>query len=517
MNRKLYLIFFLFFSALCSSAQPTEMVWGDNLKIRGDVHVIGEIEGNLYGVRYSNKGYEFLDVYDLTTMNLISTGRMNMRLGKGKNRLSVLTSMIVGKNILLFAENPVHKDKKKVLYALIMNTDGDVMQDWKQVVEIKSKNRRDLGEFIFKLSPDQSKILIFCKYPYNKEDQEKYKLVVMDKELKVLADELVELPYKDAQTIINSTAIDNNGVVYVSAWVELATKKEKRAAKKAKQDVGKMVLMGFDYTDGQLVDFEFQLDDKTMLSSAITIDSMGKLVVTGFFSDNTNKKSGISGTFYSRFSGSDLSNEVMTTQMFSQKFVSKIVGKRRAEKGVELSVFYRLREVIPTQEGGMVLIAEEYYVTEHCSVNPKTGATNCYLVYHYNDLIVIGTSSSGEILFETLIPKRSSDGSDGYYLSYGVHLEKNKINIIFLDHARNYQKGVRVADDKVRHVNVRRAVATVATISQKGEIEYNVLYDVKKTKIFMRPRESQQVDNRFTFVTGLYKGKSLRIGRINFI
>ncbi|MHB1279208.1 MAG: hypothetical protein ACYC1Q_12530 [Bacteroidia bacterium] len=513
--KRLILTFFCIFFLLGETwSQANEMVWGPAFKTKGSYSIIGDYNDFVYAFRYYKRDV-FLEKIESEGMEVQFSLKLDLKSPDSKRNMAVEYTYLYEGNIVILASYYDKSDDRNFLKGIIINGEGDIVKDWLDLTSFEAKSKKNTGSFDVAISPDRQSLLIIANTPFAKKENEKYQLFLYTAGLEKKWEKEFILPYSDKQTNIYDFAVDNNGVTHMLAAVFPETKKEKKAARKGKEDYRRQLLVTFSGQDEKITEYEIQLKNKTILGTALRLDSSNNVILTGFYQDNLKKRSGLSGVFYTKIKAGDAEPEVINTHEFDNKFVEELIGEKKAKKGQEISATYVLRQIIPTQDGGAVLLAEQYYVVEHCSTNPKTGQRTCTYTYHYNSIIAVGVNNQGEIVWNSLIKKTSADAAYGYYLSFATFVQKDKIHIVFLDNKKNYNEFGERVETKIKSVNVRKGVAAVATISMNGAVDYSVLYDIKTDKVIMRPKVATQINDNTLIVLGIAK-KKVRLGRINF-
>lgn len=493
------------------------MLWGPEFKVKGNIDFIGEHNGSVYTYRYYKKDVYF-EKYEMENMTSELSVKLEITLNSKKERLSIEYNYILPDGSMSILASRYDKSTDlNTIYGKVISGDGEVLTDWTQLSEITATSKRNTGNFVVALSPDNKKLLITANMPYDKKGAEKYKLSLFTQTMEKLWEREFELPYSDKSADLYNFQVNNNGITYVLASVSPETKKERKQKRKEKEDINTQVLITYNGETEETLQYEISLKNKTVLNATIRLDTSQNVILTGFYRDNLNKRGGLSGVFFARIKNGETEPEIINTKEFEQEFIEQIIGVRRAKKGNEIPTSYNLDHVITTADGGVILLAEQFYMVQHCTRDPKTGVETCYYTYHYNSIIAVGINPEGEIVWNTLIPKESFDRNWGVYLSYSLMITDNALHLVFLDHKKNLNEfGEKVPLDDNRHVNVRKSAAVVATIDLSGQVTYSVLYDSKKSKVYMRPKVYGQLNGTSLAVLGLTKKKRTRLGRIVF-
>ena len=135
-------------------------------------------------------------------------------------------------------------------------------------------------------------------------------------------------------------------------------------------------------------------------------DSLSEMVVAGFYS--AQNPDGADGVFIYTARRDGMERPRIQTA-FSTDFVAGIVGARQADVSNTLNNF-RIRKMIPRSDGGMVLVAERYYVTQRVETTYISGIsqTNTTNYYHHDEVILLSLDAVGTMEWQEVIRKRQS-------------------------------------------------------------------------------------------------------------
>ncbi|MDZ7848739.1 MAG: hypothetical protein U5L96_19525 [Owenweeksia sp.] len=134
--------------------------------------------------------------------------------------------------------------------------------------------------------------------------------------------------------------------------------------------------------------------------------------------------------------------------------------------------------------------------------------------YVHNDIIVINVNPDGEIAWLSHVPKTQITTDDGgYYSSYLMMVEKDRINFVYNDHRKNAER-LREGRDLKNMGNVKKTVAVIATVDQEGKVSYDQLYSNKNFKAVLVPKRSHQVDRQNVLLFGT-RGSKSRFGKMS--
>ena len=162
---------------------------------------------------------------------------------------------------------------------------------------------------------------------------------------------------------------------------------------------------------------------------------------------------------------------------------STLEDKKEAKvKGSEPTLYsYKLRKADVLKDGSFIATLEQYYVVEHTTRDPKTGATTTTYTYYYNDIIAYKVGISGEFDWLVKVDKRQVSTNDGgYYSSYRQFVDNGKLYMIFNDNIKNYKENgeFNTKIDKIEYARLskrKNAVAIVGIDLESGEVNRETL------------------------------------------
>lgn len=400
------------------------------------------VDGSIYYVQSISRAFR------QTTTSLYSYDE-NMQLNKRvdlkqeyeyKGKQCVFENLLASNgNIYLFsgAYDGNNNVNELVLHTIDKNTLE--LKDAKKIAEIpeaKSKNKR--GEFKFISSRDKSKHLVYCVMPRRRKEKSAYSLKVLDADMNLIWEKDVEQPYEEKIFDQGNYYIDNAGNVYLVGWLFNEVHKEKI---KGKPNYSYKVFK-YSKDETEAVEFDIVLQDKYIKDLAINVvDDL--IICAGFYGSKTNDA--IGGTFYASFDPKSKSFVKESYYKFDEEFLTdnlsdrqKAKTERALDKNKEVLYNYEFRDLISRTDGGAILVAEQYYMSQHTTVDPKTKARTTTYTYHYLDIIVINISPNGEIEWAKKIPKRQVTSNDGGFLSSFLIVKKaDKLYFIFNDNIKN--------------------------------------------------------------------------------
>ena len=140
----------------------------------------------------------------------------------------------------------------------------------------------------------------------------------------------------------------------------------------------------------------------------------------------------IIGTLYVRINFLNQVEQNIAT-LLDTEFLKKYLSERQIQKKRELTDFY-LDDLVLRTDGGMILMAEQYFYTT-TSYRDITGFWVNRELFHYDDVIVISLSDSGNIEWSSVVSKNQTAESK-IELSYVDLVGEENIYFFYRDNER---------------------------------------------------------------------------------
>ncbi|MEO0896869.1 MAG: hypothetical protein AAFY71_10750 [Bacteroidota bacterium] len=197
------------------------------------------------------------------------------------------------------------------------------------------------------------------------------------------------------------------------------------------------------------------------------------------------------------------------TQNMTEKEKGKIQKKASKGKNVE-PIKYRVKQIILKNNGGVLLVGEQFY-TELVS---STESSAVYTFYYYNDIVAISLSKDNQIEWQKRIPKKQTSKNDGgRFSSFATIVSHEKTYFVYNDHAKNLAyKGT----GKI-HMFDRGSESIVAltSIDHQGKQEKEILFYAKEAGVFVQSDLLEFISERDMILFGSKK-KNYRLAKVSF-
>jgi hypothetical protein len=461
-----------------------------------------------------------------------------------KNRLFEYM-MLSNNKIFIFSSYSNSSEGKR--YLDVQTIDKNTLtlnNDIKQLIEIDDRYGYR-GNFEIKVSKEKSKILIYWDYAEQKSKEEKLSFKAFDGDMNQLWEKEIILPYKDKCFAIESCDIDDSGLLlftgalFEDKAMELREKNvgitlfDKFAFKKMLKE-GKDKNLSYDYmiltyssNNDTPQEYRLSLEGKFIRDLKMEINKEGDIVCAGFYSNKGLKS--IKGTFYIKIDSKSKQIIKNNCKQFSMDFITsgmsesqlKEVNKQISEGNeVEFDQF-DLHELIIKEDGGILLIAEQYYYKNfgglglsEPNLSRKGGpgddlvdlfTKNYYRqVLDFHDILVVNINSDGDINWNAKIPKRQISSNHGHFSSFALAQVKDNLYFLYNDNALNYNPKSSYKPYTFNGNVDMESVLVVAQVTKEGKVNKSTLISSKdkRTTVTMVPTTNLQIDENNLIMFG---------------
>jgi len=476
----------------------TDIIAGDN----GQIFTIRIKGSGLFNVKYLIETYnESLRMTSVKDLDLVYHGK----------ELAYEFALYSNEKLYVFASLNNQKTKKNTLFAQELDTKSlQPKGKMTKIIEADSRSKSNDGGFDYEVSKDKSKIAILAFSAYEKKAPDKFNIAVLNQDVNILWNKSIKLPYSDELYNSEIFRVDNEGSCYMQG---VLFKDKAKAKRKGKPNYSYLI---HSYRDkGETTSqYKVALKDRFITDLNFKINKRGEIVCAGFYSDQGTYT--IKGTYLIRINQETGEKEVAKTKEFGKDFLTEVLSDKQIRKGKQELYEYDLDKLILRDDGGAVLLAEQYYVrvSRTNRRSPNGGMiTDTRYYYYYNDIIVININPDGSIEWLTKVPKRQVTIDDGgYFSSFADMITGEKIYLIFNDNPKNL--GIKDSR-RVYAFNGKKSVVTLAAISQDGTYEKSLLFSNKDQAVITRPKVCEQISKDEMLLYGELR-KKFRLANVNF-
>lgn len=504
---------------------------------------INEIQGNYGGIVFSNNEFIisssigrnkiFLEKYDVD-LKIIAKGSLEelIKFENGEAKFSYCKS--IGGKLFAFYDFKYKNDNRYRLIVYAIDLDNLVLdlnyivldETIYQAEKLPLKLATALGlvqaKYRFLYNQDSSQIILITGIKGDTENL-KFRLNVFDNQLKKKWNRDIELTSSaESYGLLNVVIDDKNNIYLIGKVKESAEEAEKTSYSyvinriNEKKENDKELSVSGELDGYEIKEFRFLMSGK--LKDAFII---------GLYA-SPDKEDKENGTFLMKVEKESLS--LISTKLFKSKEImptstteddNNKSSNREAKINGRIEdyfdVFFQLRKIIPNENGGMMLIFEEYYNYD-TKFTSNTGFTTIVSNYEYNDLIVVSINDKEEILWSKKVPKYQFTNnysqrdlgamvnSWGRTSSFAYMKQGNKTYLFFNDNIKN----TLPENNGKRHSTfglAKNQTFTILTIDENGNIKRESLLTLNESKMTLLPKEAIAINEKKMIVYGDYNGK----------
>ena len=364
---------------------------------------------------------------------------------------------------------------------------------------IKKEVREYLTENSYVISPDGN-FLAFHAFPSHglgkdysdllnmKNAVSESIVVVYNTNMEKVWEKNIELPYKENKYLPGEVKIDNAGNVYILGLAFLEGY-EKMSADEIKT---KNMVHVYNNNGTAVKEINLEMQKAKIMGCLMEFDGSGNIVIAGFCNSKGNND-----TFDAAFSLSieknadAISNESIS--IFSSEFHASIQPDNKVKRR------FTIDHLKQTDDGGMVLLAEEYNVSDGTYT----------ITYNHHSIIAIGIDKEHSISWVNAIPKKQYSILPEF-TGYNYFISGKNIYLLYNDNRDNLNiKSFNSLDDYAE----RKSVIMLVTIDDSGKWKKEFLPAEINTTI-LRTIMSEQM-NKNTFIFFEKDGKNNSVGKMS--
>lgn len=346
----------------------------------------------------------------------------------GRRNIDFVT--VIGEHILVFLSefSPSEGVIKTFYYSYDLQGNPLVEEGILSVVPNQKEQKVDLQ---YVLSPNKRRLLAY-KNLANRREAENILYFLFDEEGEVVENGEIDLKYPDNRFVVANLRVSNQGNIYVLG-------KFTRSSISTNSTDFEHIVYRYDITTREGFEIKVDIGERFITDLAFRLDRAENLYIAGFYSNRGTDM--IAGTLLQKISSE---GELLQQSLdaFSDGFLSNYLSSGQIDRGRELRNFYLDPQdgIILRSDGGVLLIAEKFYVT-YQSYRDVYGGWIDRALYHYEDVIFTSVASDGSIEWHAIVDKNqvsespanlsffSAIGPMGSYIFYEYKPQRRPINV----------------------------------------------------------------------------------------
>jgi len=447
----------------------------------GEFSVVGKVDGRIYVYRGSAEGY-YLDAYD-GNMQRLATVILDFI-----PRRAFGTKFITypGK-ILAFYQVTESGNVKQ--YAAVLDETGRLLKRPVLIDEVKASflGGRS-GLYNYAVSSDKQQIVVYGAGTRGAEL--KAKVIWLDTALQKQSVTQADFT-ADNDLAFGSGIVDDKGHFFLPAYTPYGSRDYADRIWLLTLTTGSKIFKEAEVPLGEL------FASGTYMELAKTND---KIYVGGFFSDR--KNGNFEGVLYTYYDIADNTFKDFKSIRFTDK-MRTATGERSKKRAFNE---FQVRQLIVRNDGGFVMLTEDFYVSTRNSYNQGFGYYSWYYPsmsasvreYNYGDILAMSFNGNGEPEWAKFIRKEQYSQEDGgLFSSYALINTGGSLGFLFNDFNMNTSK------------------VQLATLDANGNVTMDLLTTFKREDPDWLPKSGKQVSAR-EFVVPCLKRNQICFAKVVF-
>lgn len=478
------------------------------------VKIIGEANNKIYALGLTGDDY-YLKIFTSKEMKLISNKPIVLPEIKDKDIAFEEMVMLDNK---IYVIGSVYQSKEKIfkLVGIEFSENGNLSSKMITMFEAQVAKRSARGDFYFKTSSDNSKLLAMHASLFEKEDAMKYDLKLFDANLSPLFTNSEKVTYdedkKDFEFTISDFDVNNRDDAF------LVINESYRDSKKKEQNE-KFQVLAFKKNNGYKKDvIDINIKGKEIINCSMISTNNDKVQLVGFYSsvrENGKANKELKGIYNATIDINSNTNDNLKFNEFDYATKVKLLGERKAKKGKDLKPIYKIHTIIEKNDGGLIILSEEryMYVGRSQGIGPL-GFTP--ITYYTNEIIVTSLRADGSLEWSNVVPKNQNAtatvasfnvfgmsggatfnvaigfsfqlgvmGKGPEYLSAIPIYKDGQLNVLFNDNKKNI--GITDIEEIKTLGNYNNAIPTLFVFDTQGNFSRKDPKEVIENELVIRP------------------------------
>jgi len=444
----LFTLMLSFFTTFCiGQGNPTNLILKSGPKL--DVshnefisEIAGHDESGFYVAkeRWTGKGKKHTVVYiEHYNHEMMLTKSVKAELETKASERQFSNLVHFNESLYLFSFEADKKLKKNILYVqtvdkatLTINNDILLVNEI-EIGETEIDHPKLYHTFV---SRDSSKLLMISTSLGYKDEIMKYDFVVFDSKMNILWDKKVIPESLNAILEFEDLELDNDGNIHI---LELHLNDRKDIRKRGRPNY-KYRLASYYEKGTKLLEYIPNVEGKFLCDLKMSLLKSGELLFGGLYSGETSFDT--EGTVYFKMNPLTLEiNSKKVNEIGKEFFAFVLTGEHErvaAEFKLERLYDYYLDQLIINEDGGVILVCEQYYYyiyPVYHVTNGKTTSITYEPRFKFRDIALINISNDGKNDWKEKISKTQFAGS--YTLKMMSHFTSVINNQIFLIYNEN--------------------------------------------------------------------------------
>ncbi|WP_299600456.1 hypothetical protein [uncultured Aquimarina sp.] len=472
-------------------------------------------DGYIVGIN-RHKDHLIIQKFDPNTLKEVER-KEHKKFFKEKRREDFEKILRLGDNVLFFYAQWDRKAKVESLEYEAISLKTLEISEFKEIIRQEGKVAGDfafvrsgffttkaktLNKYEYRTSYDEDQLLLEYRLkPKFRDDSKSYDRIsinVFDKDLNVIWNNVVEMPYTEKKMDNEDFAIDKEGNFFMLAKVyeddtTNETKKRKRS-KKGKKDANyHLEIFKVKKGTNTIVNSKIEIGDKLVDEILLYENALGDIVLSGTSKNPDSGKGLLFGKRRGQATGiftAKLDNEGAISDFNSYDFpiemLTKYATKKEKKKNkkkendeAESPAFngLKINTIAANDDGSFVILGEQRYIVANTRTT-STGRTSTSYVHYYRDILAAKINVDGTLAWMHKLPKLQVGRRGKRTMSYTHMFAGENHYLLYLDNVKN----LNLPEDKVpyKHTDGKGGYFTAYIINdQTGEVKKEAIFNTR--------------------------------------
>lgn len=321
------------------------------------------------------------------------------------------------------------KEKMQRAYVAILRENGRVVEQPKLIF---SSPNDFSGNLQLSFSPNKKNFALYFETGTFRKAEVPVHFKILDSEFNTIRDKELFLPYGAEVVQVQQCLVDDSANVFLVSGKNPV----KNNVRVMRSQGGRYLVFYYNFKENKLKEYDISLKEKQVVAAQGAINSNNEMIVAGYYSNDFSFA--VAGTFVFKIATGGGALKSASYMAFPKDFLTQIIGNRETERYPELSDYF-LDHMILQPNGSILIIGEQYSISERVNMDPVTGRTIVENLHHYDDIIIHSLEESGKINWSGFIPKAQHTSLDRDKCGYNFFIQPDKINFYFNDHPDNFK------------------------------------------------------------------------------
>lgn len=350
------------------------------------------------------------------------------RVYENNGRRNIAHLAVLGDQILVFVDERKPRENliqtyfyqfnlegKQIADQTLMLSESEASRGKKKVRFARSVDKRHLVGYVERIGRESPEALTFFRFT--------------EGEAKV-TEGVIDLGIPDEDIVVEELKVGTFGNLFILARID---------EREGNRRTGRFRYQIYRYEpeEDSLSTYPLNYGDRHVTDLLFKLDPAENIILGGFYSERSSNQ--LIGAIYQRISTGTGETLALNMQRFPEEFLKRYLNERQLERGRELNDFY-LDNLVLRSDGGMLLLAEQYYVTSS-SFRDVHGFWYSRDQFHYDDIMVVSLSRQGVIEWITPIEKQQI-GEYPRELSFAHFISGTQIYFFFKTRMRGFGTNV---------------------------------------------------------------------------